>query len=287
MYKETKEALKKITIADATCGVVYGRLLLDIYFLKEEMALLFNNRAESYSILVKKKSEQNQSEKEFEETSKLVELISYLQRLEKENLIYIVLEKTNDVYLLYQGCTIEGQGTLAGQYILSDGRILGIDKGIYYIENNGEVLLSSLREESSLYVELKRYLCSRVYPTSGLKEYIEGGFKNEDQRQAAEANRLSRNSICLAWFAAIVSPFASLILGNCLGITTIDKKQFDKIIQTITIDAEPANKDVSLQTISQSLSSPATVVHKDSAIISNNQKETTNGKQLYIQPIRR
>lgn len=279
MYKETKEALKKITIADATCGVAYGKLLLEIYFLMEKTAFLFNNKAGSYSVLVKKESEQEQSEKEFLLTSKLVELISYLQRLEKESLIYIVPEKANDVNLLYQGCTIERQGTLAGQYILSDGSLLGINKGIYFIEKDGKVLLSSLREESSLYVELKRYLCSRVYPTSGLKEYIEGGFKNEDQRQAAEANRLSRNSIRLAWFAAIVSPFASLLLGNCFGITTIDRKQFDNIIQTISIADEHANKDVSMQSLTQPLSNTATKEQKDSVnILPNNQKDTTNGK---------
>ena len=278
MYKETKEALKKITIADATCGVAYGYLLLETYFLMEEAALLFDNKAGSYSVLVKNESEQEQSEKEFLLTSKLVELISYLQRLENENLIYIVPDKSNDADLFYHGCTIERQGSLAGQYILSDGSLLGINKGIYYIEKDGKMLLSSLREESSLYVELKRYLCSRVYPTSGLKEYIEGGFKNEDQRQAAEANRLSRSSIRLAWFAVIASPFASLLLGNCFGVTTIDRKQFDKIIQTRTISDEPTDNEVSMQSLTQPLSNPATIEQKDSVIPSNNQNDTTNGK---------
>ena len=57
-------------------------------------------------------------------------MISFLQRLENENLIYIVPDKSNAADLFYHGCTIERQGALAGQYILSDGSLLGIQLSI-------------------------------------------------------------------------------------------------------------------------------------------------------------
>ncbi|MBO7466797.1 MAG: hypothetical protein J6T94_03830 [Bacteroidaceae bacterium] len=232
MYKETTEALKRITIAKATQGMTYGKAISDLYFPKEEAALLCDHKGQSFSILIKEFGiEQNQ---ELLLISKIVEIISYLQRLENENLIYIIQEKTSEVELLYHQADIDRKGSLVGQYMLTDGTRLRIDRGRYLIEKGDIVLLSSQREESSLYEELTHFLYSRIYPTSGLNEYIAGGFKNEDQRQAAEANRLSRNSIRLAWFAAIVSPFASLLLGNYFGITTIEKKQFEKIISSVS-----------------------------------------------------
>lgn len=277
MYKETTDALKRITIADATQGVAYGKAISELYFPKGEAALLFNHKDKSFALLVKNEGDNEHQNRELLLISKLVELISYLQRLENENLIYIIQEKKSEVELLSYQTEIDREGSLVDHYILTNGTHLRIDRGRYLIEKDDKVILLSKREETSLYRELSHYLCARIYPTSSLNEYITGGFKNEDQRQAAEANRLSRNSIRLAWFAAIVSPFASLLLGNCFGTTTIDKKQFEKIIESVSIEEKLEGDSANILVLKQSKDTVAQILKKDTTI-ELNVKKSSDGK---------
>lgn len=256
MYKETKKALEKISISEATCGIVYGKIIREIYFKKDKASIFFNHKNKSYSLLVEKSTKTEERQQILKFTSMLVELILYLQQLEAENLIYSVKEKNNEIDLFSEGIDSITNGSIEGEYNLSSNMTLSNNGGIYEIKKDEEILLIGLCEEKSLYSDLNHYFYSRIYPTPDLEEYIKGGFKNKDLQEAIKANQLSKRSIRLAWFAAIFTPFISLLLGNCFGITSIENSQFKELLHTIVANT-PNNK---VETISTPIQTNDTIL---------------------------
>ena len=84
-----------------------------------------------------------------------------------------------------------------------------------------------------LFNPLSQYLFSIIYPTNDLDRYVSYGFMEEEEYRTRKALKNSRIAIIVAILIGVISPFASVLIANHYGKTTLDETQLSLIINSI------------------------------------------------------
>lgn len=231
METKNKKIIKTITNLGITCQDKLGDIIAPIIFESDTCALCLSRNTKSVELLVPT----NEKEKHYEMFLLLTELISLLRELEIKHLIYVI-KQTEDVFseFYYQGKKDYKTTQINLEIKINDTCVLRTEEnGLHAIYKNGYRILLGIVGPSAIYSDLMYFLNSIVYPTSGLKKYIERDFKSEETYLSIRANKISKISIWIAVFIALISPLVSVWWSNQHGISRIDESQYERLIKTI------------------------------------------------------
>ena len=79
---------------------------------------------------------------------------------------------------------------------------------------------------------LGRYLNSSVLPTKALKEFVERGYRTQEEELTRKGLRYSIISMVIAVVIAIGSLLGSVWVSNKHGVSTIPPIQFDSLLHS-------------------------------------------------------
>lgn len=161
-----------------------------------------------------------------EELIKIVSVLSFINKLEKEGLVYIINDERKALF-----CS-QNQTQLAlkveGGYEVSNYRIELNDEEIDVRDKLGRKVLTGHRVSESLSRAIKYFLGNSIYPTESLLNLVHNNFKLTEDKSLKYA-------ICSFWvaiFAIILSIFA-VPISNKWGVTTLNSQQYDSLIKSI------------------------------------------------------
>ncbi len=221
MNNETKRIIRKINDSKSIDLDCFGETISPILFSVNKAALCcFDN---NYYLLTQNDNKNNQDIA----FRKIVEVLSYLEDLEKNHLIYVHLQ-SNDLddekpYLFYDGKQHVRNCQDPNSWDIGNNQSLQLkDNTTFFIEKNDCTVLQSTPMPEPINDELNRFFFSNIYPTSKLDSYIRHGFRTNEQR----ALRLSMISLIIA----VLLPVLVIFLSNRWGYVTIDKEQFKQLI---------------------------------------------------------
>lgn len=222
MNIETKKIIKEINNSHFIEERFFGELIASILFPKSQAALCCFN--DDFFLLTPPRDKQKQ-ERFFK---KIIELLSYLNDLDKRNLIYIhhvgndQTEGKPCIFYEMKEFVRNSQDPLSWKF--GDGLILNFveDQG-FSIKKNNSTILESTPLPKPIKEDLDKYLFSYIYPTTSLSEFINRGFRSNEQH----ALRLSFWSLCIA----VLIPIIAIFFSNRWGYVTINNKQFNQLIQ--------------------------------------------------------
>lgn len=234
METKNKKIIKTINKLGITCQDKLGDIIAPILFESDTCALFLSRETKNVEFLVST----NEKEKHYEMFWLLTELISLLRELEIKHLIYVIRQNEDEFSEFYYQEKKDYKITQINSEIkINDMCVLRTEEnGLHAIYKNGSRILLGFMGPSAIYSDLMYFLNSTVYPTSGLKKYIERGFRSEETYLSIRANIISKISICIAIFIAFISPFVSVWWSNQHGISRIDESQYERLIKTIKND---------------------------------------------------
>lgn len=156
----------------------------------------------------------------------LIELIAVIEKLEREGLIYLLADTSQEEgYLIFE----HNRYTYTNQ--AGHGAVL---------KNNNEIKMQGITLIPSVSEKVSRYLNSFVFPTQGLKDYIKHGYMTEEEtitydalKQSKSSVRVSRWAVFISLLIAVGSIIGTTYFNNKYGYSTIDKDQYDNIIMQI------------------------------------------------------
>lgn len=231
METKNKQIIKTITKLSITCQDKLGDIIAPILFESDTCAIFLSRTTKNVELLVPA----NEKEKHYEMFWLLTELISLLRELEIKHLIYVI-RQTEDAFseFYYQEKKDYKMTQINSEIKINEMCVLRTEEnGLHAIYKNGSRILLGIVGPSAIYGDLMYFLNSIVYPTSGLKKYIERGFKSEETYLSIRANIISKISILIAIFIAFISPFVSVWWSNRRGISRIDESQYERLIKVI------------------------------------------------------
>lgn len=196
--------------------------------------------------------------------AQLITLITFIEYLHKENLIYLQpTEMNHDVlfYENYQHSFLLGKNYDPDvKHAISQQEFMRMDLAptpeetpvphygcikagklqsdrLFITDAAGKRYLESTNV-SSLYQQLYMLLCSRAFPTETLRRFISNGYCSDDEKRNKCSLYLSRASFLVALLALVLtSPWFATPYNNKKGYTIIEQHQFDTLK---TILSQPA-----------------------------------------------
>lgn len=234
--KKVKKEMKKINewdekiikiILDQGSNMIFtlGELLKQ-YFNDKELALLILAPTRKVYTLYNTKCRRD------EIYSLLVKIISLIEAMEKEGLVYCLGKEQNQIIYAPSDTSV-GVG--------SDGTILTITGGQIIIERNtvvlkdaqGDIILNGELVVEPILSKVIYYFNSVIYPSDSLYEFKKNNFVSLEilsYQKEVKAARCSRN---LAWLALIISLFSPLgmtFFNNEFSKIEIQQGQYKTII---------------------------------------------------------
>lgn len=161
-----------------------------------------------------------------EELIKIVSVLSFIDRLEKEGLVYIINDERNALF-----CS-QSQTQLAlkveGGYAVLNYRIKLNEEEIEVRDELGRKVLIGYRVSESLSRAIKHFMGNSIYPTESLMELVHNNFKLTEDK----ALIYTKYSFWTAIFAMLLS-MCAVPISNKWGVTTLDSRQYDSLIKSI------------------------------------------------------
>ena len=217
--------IKIILNQDSKTGSTLGKLLKQ-YFNDKEFALLILAPTRKVYTLY------STEHKRDEIYSLLVKIISLIETMEKEGLVYCLSKEQNQIIYAPSDTSV-GIGT-GGTILTITGGQIKIKENTAVLRNNqGDIILNGELVEAPILSKITYYFNSLIYPSDSLRVLVDNNFVSLEvlsyQREVKEA-KISRN---LAWFACIMSllsPVGMTFFNNRFSKTEIQKEQYDTII---------------------------------------------------------
>lgn len=212
-----KEISKRDCISDiySLSAKVYGIKSLSLLLIKQDM----NN------VIVLTKETLNERMLR-EELIKIISVLSFIDKLEKEGLVYIINDERNTLF-----CSKE-QTLLAVKiedgYEVPNYRIEFDNEKIEVRDNLNRKVLTGQRVSESLSRAIGHFLGNSIYPTGSLLDLVHNNFKLTEDK----ALKYTKYSFWTAIFAMLLSMFA-VPISNKWGVTTLDSQQYDSLIKSI------------------------------------------------------
>lgn len=230
MESKIKEVIRRISKTDISIPIdVLGNTIADILFKEGTSALYVNNEVGLSFLLL---STETKSKKKHESILLLTELVAVLRNLEEQGVIYVDDDCSLPKDLFYQGKVIFEKDQKPGVYKISNNLTLNCqDEQNITMNAKGKELMTSTVVYDQVGKPLARYLCSYVFPTMSLKNYVERRFRTREERNTHLGLRYSVISMTIAVIIATISPFLSVIIANRYGFSTIRHDQMDSILK--------------------------------------------------------
>lgn len=218
-----KLLLKEISKMDCISDIY--SLASKIYGIENLSLLLLKQDIDNVIVLTKETLDE---ELRREELIKIVSVLSFIDRLEKEGLVYIINDERNALF-----CS-QSQTQLAlkveGGYEVLNFRIKLNDEEIEVRDEFGYKVLTGYRVSESMSRAIKHFMGNSIYPTESLMDLVHNNFKLTEDKSLKYA-------ICSFWvaiFAIILSIFA-VPISNKWGVTTLNSQQYDSLIKSINV----------------------------------------------------
>ena len=212
-----RELIKTILNQDPKMGSTLGELLKQ-YFNDKEFALLILAPTRKVYTLY------STEHKRDEIYSLLVKIISLIETMEKEGLVYCLSKEQNQIIYAPSDTSV-GIGT-GGTILTITGGQIKIKENTAVLRNNqGDIILNGELVEEPILSKITYYFNSLIYPSDSLRVLVDNNFVSLEilsyQREVKEA-KISRN---LAWFA-----FGMTFFNNRFSKTEIQQEQYETII---------------------------------------------------------
>lgn len=251
-----KKMLKALRDQSITDIGYLGIAIKDVFFTSRKCAL-YLEPSQRQACLFYPTNEKHADRQTF---SRLISLITFIEYLQQENLVYLQPTQMNHEVLFYQN--FDHSFLLGGKYdpdvkhAITKDEFLRIDlsptPATVKLPNGGSVQAGQVRSDllfitdakgnrflqstdvSSLYDKLYSLLCCRAFPTETLRRFIQNGYCTDDENRNKRSLILSRASFLVALLALILtSPWVATPYSNQHGYTTIDQTQFDTLKSAI------------------------------------------------------
>lgn len=201
--------------------------------------------------------------------ARLISLVTFIEYLQKENLIYLQPTGMNHDVLFYENYKhsflFGGKNDPDVKYAITQQEFLRIDLSpepvIVDVPNIGTIKAGQIKSDrlfitdaagkrylestnvSSLYDRLYLLLCSRAFPTETLSRFISNGFCSDEEKRNKHSLCLSRASFLVALVALILtSPWFATPYNNNNGYTAIEQHQFDTLKAILAKPAESTSE---------------------------------------------
>lgn len=216
-----KLLLKEISKMDCISDIY--SLASKIYGIENLSLLLLKQDIDNVIVLTKETLDE---ELRREELIKIVSVLSFIDRLEKEGLVYIINDERNALF-----CS-QSQTQLAlkveGGYAVLNYRIKLNEEEIEVRDELGRKVLIGYRVSESLSRAIKHFMGNSIYPTESLMELVHNNFKLTEDK----ALIYTKYSFWTAIFAMLLS-MCAVPISNKWGVTTLDSRQYDSLIKSI------------------------------------------------------
>lgn len=191
-----------------------------------------------------------------ENFASLISLVTFIEYLKKENLIYLQPSQMQHDVLFYENYNnsfLFGESRPADvKYVISKQEYIRLDllpkPTTIKVPGMGENPASKLQSDrlfitdaagnrhlestnvDSLYDKLYELLCSRAFPTETLSRFIANGCCTDEEKRNKRALYISCGSFIVAFIALVLtSPLVTICYTNKKGYTTVEQHQFDTL----------------------------------------------------------
>lgn len=191
-----------------------------------------------------------------ESFASLISLVTFIEYLKKENLIYLQpAQMQNDIlfYENYNHSFLFGESKQADvKHIISKQEYIRMDLSSEHstieVPGMGAIPVGKLQSDrlfitdaagnrhlestnvDSLFDKLYELLCGRAFPTETLSRFISNGYCTDEEKRNKRALRISWGSFIVAFIALVLtSPLVTTCYTNKKGYTTIEQHQFDTL----------------------------------------------------------
>lgn len=216
-----KLLLKEISKSDCISDIY--SLASKIYGIENLSLLLLKLDSNNVIVLTKETLDEKLRR---EELIKIVSVLSFINKLEKEGLVYIINDERKALF-----CS-QSQTQLAlkveGGYEVLNFRIKLNDEEIEVRDELGRKVLIGYRVSESLSCAIKHFLGNSIYPTEALLDLVHNNFKLTEDK----ALIYTKYSFWTAIFAMLLS-MCAVPISNKWGVTTLDSRQYDSLIKNI------------------------------------------------------
>lgn len=225
MNRQIKKCLQELNKQSYLNLSTFGNVVTPVLFKKDSMCLRLED--EVISIFLPVSSNGRAYDKIYRLLS---ELAGILQKLEKENLIYVCSNGSDKELIWYE------------PFLASESKGC-IDDDKLKDKPGGKIILEGVKITNPyLYNSLRRYLGGIVIPTSGLDTLVSHRYLLESDYNNWKALLLSRISV----WVAIGSIVGATFFNNCFGYSSINDEQYEGIIKNIHISDSLKMKELEL-----------------------------------------
>jgi len=225
MNRQIKKCLQELNRQSFLNLSTLGNVISPVLFRKGKVCLRLEN--EIIYIFLPVSSDGQKYEKVYRQLS---ELVGLLQKLEKENLIYVCPNGSDKELIYYE------------PFLASESKGC-IDNDKLKDKPCGKIILDGVKITNPyLYNSLRRYLGSIVIPASGLDTLVSHRYLLESDYNNWKALLWSRISVCVA----IGSIVGATFFNNCFGYSSINDEQYEGIIKNIHISDSIKMKELEL-----------------------------------------
>lgn len=231
MEKLSKLVIKEIMKTDLSQEVLpLGVKVASVLFEKNKMAYSVNVDNRGSEILLP----QTYTQKSLQEVVlSLTDLIAVLSFLEKTRLIVLMECEEPFIGVYYEQCRMFNGDQLPHKFHLSDDLMLTTSPEEPTRLLKDDMVVLEMRQISATVVDsLGRYLNSSVLPTKALKEFVERGYRTQEEELTRKGLRYSIISMIIAVVIAIGSLLGSVWVSNKHGVSTITPIQFDSLLHS-------------------------------------------------------
>ena len=246
MEQITQNAIKAIAALEISNNQSLGDIHTPIYFKKDQYALFFNSENQTVELLISSKKNNQDSVIRF--FYQLTELLSILKELEANHLIYVLPQESTEPCILYYQDKQDFVLTQVDSAIsISPSLCLQCNPdGSHIIRRNKQQILNGNELPSIVFNDLRYFFNAIVFPTAGLHQYIKNNYCTFELYQVKKANKFSKIGIIIAIAVAVISPILSVFISNKYGVSTLNGKQYNELIQSVyfrdTLDSIKINK---------------------------------------------
>lgn len=221
MVSVIESIVKLISAIQPNESIVLGDLAASVLFSSNHAALVVDHNEKRLSLL-------STSDKErYCLYRLLVSILAEINNLSNSSLVFLSTPPLSGLSVFYSGKTDLSNTQDPDLVDLGDNISLSILGNLCRITDKVELNGEFFSHE--IYEMIAPVFCSRVYPGSGLYEYINDGFKTKELKIATRAYYISIVAIIVAILLCFVSPLVSDWLGN----NTLDSTQFQQILNAI------------------------------------------------------
>ncbi len=247
--KNIIDCINKTNITDAQ---MLGVEISGILFSEKESALVIED---DQAVLICANDEKSK-----EKIAILSELFSLMQYMEANHIIYVVKQEMEGQIIFQHNVNDLKEDGVPGEFNLGNSNKFINHGGRYFIENkNGSVKLNHNTDLSFLYDECIHYFCSIILPTALMGEFISHKYMSPNDYFTKKSITIARNSMIVAVIIACLSPIVSVKISNEYGYSTINKSQFDSLVNAVSNTTISLRHDTVKQFVPDSFKRKSTV----------------------------